>query len=428
MLIGIIIALAFLMFGAMKGWSILVIAPVGALIAGITVSGIDLLDLYTVEYMTGVGSYIISWFPMFLLGAIFGELMKESGAAASIARTIIRKLGAQHAILAVMLSIIVMVVGGISIFTIVFAVYPFMLICFKEADLPQRLMPGVVIGGIIVSESSIPGNPQIQNLIPTSMLGVDPMGGPIIGFTGFLVMTIMAVFYLNWEARRLKKQGYHFEDERNELGGFDLDNADLPNFWLCLVPIVVIIVLLNVVKLDPVISVAAGTLLMFLMFFKRLIKGVKGYVATACANSMPAIMNTACATGFGAVVQILPGFDQLVELLDGLVQGNPYLFAYIAVNILAGVSGSASGGMTIALNAVGERLLATGAHPGALARVVAISSVGLDSLPHNGAIVTIINYCGQDHKKSYFPMFIVSVVIPVIAGALAVIMANLGIA
>lgn len=117
----------------------------------------------------------------------------------------------------------------------------------------------------------------------------------------------------------------------------------------------------------------------------------------------------------------------MVNLLDGMVQGNAYLFAFIAVNVLACISGSASGGMTIALNAVGEKLLASGANPGALARVVAISSVGLDSLPHNGAIITIINYCGQDHKKSYLPMFIVSVVIPVIAGIVAVIMANMGI-
>lgn len=427
MIYGIVLALAFLMFGSMKGWPILVVAPIGALIAGLTVPGQDLLALYTEAYMGGVANYIKSWFPMFMLGAIFGELMKESGAAASIARTIIRKLGAKHAIAAVMISIIILVVGGISIFTIVFAIYPFMLIVFKEANLPQRLMPGVVIGGIIVSESSIPGNPQIQNLIPTSMLGVEPTGGAVIGFTCFIFMTILAIVYLNWEAKRLMAQGYYFEDERDELKDFNLDSEDLPGFGISLVPIVVIIVLLNVVKLAPVISVGCGIILQFILGFKKLHKGIRGFVATACNNSMPAIMNTACAVGFGGVVQILPGFDQLVNMLNGLVQGNPYLFAFIAVNALAGISGSASGGMTIALNAVGDTLLATGANPGSLARVVAISSVGLDSLPHNGAIITIINYCGQDHKKSYFPMFIVSVVIPVIAGVLAVVMANMGI-
>lgn len=426
MIYGIIISLAFLMFGAMRGWPIIILAPVAAILAAIT-AGENAFLMYTETYMQGVGAYIMSWFPMFLLGAIFGELMKESGAAASIAKGIIGAIGAKRAIFAIMIAIVILVIGGVSIFTIVFAIYPFTLICFKEADLPQRLMPGVIVGGIIVSESSVPGNPQIQNLIPTSMLGVSPMAAPIMGFSSFVLMFLLVLLYLNWEAKRLKTKGYHFEDERNELSGFDYTKGGLPNFWLSLLPIILIIMLLNVVGWHPVISVSCGVLLLLALFFQHLYNSLAKSFTTGCSNAMPAIMNTACAVGFGSVVQVLPGFDRLVGMLEGLVQGNPYLFAYIAINILAGVSGSASGGMVIAINAIGKKMLATGANPAALARVLAVSSVGLDTLPHNGAVITIINYCGQNHKKSYFPMFIVSVIIPCIAGLYCVILANLGI-
>ena len=153
------------------------------------------------------------------------------------------------------------------------------------------------------------------------------------------------------------------------------------------------------------------------MLFRSLNKG--------CINSFPAIMNTATAVGFGSVIKELPGFGQLVGGLNTAVRGNTYLFALIAVNILAGVAGSASGGMTIALNAVGDQMLATGVNPEALARVVAIASVGLDSLPHNGAIITMLTYCGVTHKEGYKPMFIVSVLLPIIAGIYGVILANL---
>ncbi|MDD3219908.1 MAG: GntP family permease [Lachnospiraceae bacterium] len=425
MIIGILLALILMMVCSMLGVSIIIVAPICAILAAIT-GGVDLLTAYTGSYMSGVAKYVCDYFPLFLLGAIFGELMKNSGAAASLARFVMRKLGAKRAILACMLATIVLVYGGVSTFCVIFALYPFMFFCFKEADIPLRMMPGVIFGGIIVTQATLPGCLQIQNIIPCNMLGVSLQAAPIMGTSAFLIMAVAAIIYLNWETNRLRKKGFHFEDERNEAAKFD-ENADLPNVVLSILPLITVVVLLNVFNFPAVGALVGGVILTGVLFFNRLRANLVPSINTACTNSMPAILNTACAVGFGTVIQTLSGFDSIVELIESLAGGNPFVFAFIAINILAGVTGSASGGTTIALNAVGERLLATGANPAALARVCAVSSCGLDSLPHNGAVITIINYCGQTHKKSYFPIFVVSVILPIVGGLWCVLLANLGI-
>ncbi len=426
MVIGIIIGLVVLIYGAMKGWSIVILAPIGALIAAAT-AGKDLLPMYTMDYMTGVGEYIIKWFPMFLMGAIFGEVMKESGAAASIARKIIDKLGVKYVIFTVMLATVILVVGGVSIFCIIFVLYPLMLMCFKEADIPKNLMPGTIIAGIIVSESSFPGNPQIQNIIPTQMLGVSPMAGPIIGFSSFAIMFALCLIYLNYKVKKAKEAGLGFVDDKNEMAISNAEEVALPNFWLSLLPIVVIIVLLNVFMINVIVSMASGIIFTIILFFGKIKKNIIGILNKGAMNSIPAIMNTATAVGFGSVIKVLPGFNSIVNGLNKVVKGNPYMFAFIVVNVLAMVAGSSSGGMTIALNAVGEKLLASGANPNALARIVAISSVGLDTLPHNGAVITILTYCGITHKDGYKPMFVVSVLVPIVVSLWAVLLANIGV-
>ena len=425
MILGILFLLAMMMICSMFGISIVIVAPICAILAAVT-GGANIFDSYTTTYMSGVASYVSNYFPLFLLGALFGELMKNSGAAASLARFVMRKLGAKRAILACMIATIVLVYGGISTFCVVFALYPFMFFCFKEADISMRMMPGVILGGVVVTEATLPGCLQIQNIIPCTMLGVSLKAAPIMGVTSFIIMGVLAVIYLNWEANRLRAKGFHFVDERNEAAKFD-ENVDLPNVVVSILPLISVVVLLNVFNVPAVGALAGGILLSAVLFFPRLKENLKGSVNTACQNAVPAILNTACAVGFGSVIQTLSGFDSIVDMLEKIAGGNPFMFAFIAVNILAGVTGSASGGTTIALNAVGEKLLGTGANPAALAKVCGVSSCGLDSLPHNGMVITVINYCGQDHKSSYFPVFVVSVILPIIGGLWCVLLATMGI-
>lgn len=284
MIIGILLALALMMICSMFGISIIFVAPICAILAAVT-GGADLFTAYTDTYMSGVATYVSNYFPLFLLGAIFGELMKNSGAAASLARFVMRKLGAKRAILACMLATIVLVYGGVSTFCVVFALYPFMFFCFKEANIPLRLMPGVIFGGIIVTQATLPGCLQIQNIIPCTMLGVDLQAAPIMGVTAFILMAVTAVIYLNWEAKRLRAKGFCFEDERNEAAKFDQD-ADLPNVVLSILPLIAVVVLLNVFDVPAVGALAGGVILSAILYFNRLRENMIPSINVACKNSI----------------------------------------------------------------------------------------------------------------------------------------------
>jgi H+/gluconate symporter-like permease len=145
---------------------------------------------------------------------------------------------------------------------------------------------------------------------------------------------------------------------------------------------------------------------------------------------MTAIINTSAAVGFGAVVRAVPGFQSLTDLVMG-IKGSPLISEAVAVNLLAGATGSASGGMGIALAALGEKYyqlaLETGISPEAFHRVASLASGGLDTLPHNGAVLTLLAITGLTHKDSYIDIAVTSLVLPILSSIPAIILASLGI-
>ena len=165
-MLGIILGLALLMILAYRGMSIIWIAPICAMIVAVS-GGLDLLPAYTDSYMTGFVGFAKNWFPVFMLGAIFGKIMDESGAAKSVAHAVINIIGKKFAILAVVLACAVLTYGGISLFVVVFAIYPLALALFREANITRKLIPGAIaLGSFTFTMTAIPGSPQIQNLIP----------------------------------------------------------------------------------------------------------------------------------------------------------------------------------------------------------------------------------------------------------------------
>jgi len=122
-LTGIFLALGLLIILAYRGVSVLLLAPLMAMLAA-GFSSAPLLGLYTQVFMTSAGGFIISFFPLFLLGAIFGRLMDDSGAAQAIAKSLVARLGSSQAILAVVLACAILTYGGVSLFVVAFAIYP----------------------------------------------------------------------------------------------------------------------------------------------------------------------------------------------------------------------------------------------------------------------------------------------------------------
>lgn len=419
---GIFLGLALLMILAYRGMSIIWIAPICALVVGLT-GGLDLLPMYTDTYMTGFVGFTKSWFPTFMLGAIFGKIMDESGGARSIASWIAKVLGAKRAMLAIVLGCAVLTYGGISLFVVVFAVYPLALALFREANITRKLIPGAIaLGAFGFTMTAVPGSPQIQNLIPMKYFGTTATAAPILGIVATISMLVFGMLWLSYREKQYTAKGEGFVEPDKKIDS--TDHEHMMNPALAILPLIIVVVVLNVLKQNIVVALAAGIIAGIAVGFSRL-KNLQKTINDGAAGSVLAIINTSAAVGFGSVVRAVPGFKDLTNLLLG-IQGNILISEAVAVNALAGATGSASGGMGIALEALGAKYMelatTTGVSPEALHRIASLSSGGLDTLPHNGAVLTLLAVTGLTHKDSYLDIMMTSLVNPIIATVICIIL------
>jgi len=430
-MVGIIIGLALLMILAYRGYSIIWIAPLCAMVVALT-GGLELLPAYKDTYMQGFVGFTKSWFPVFMLGAIFGKLMDYTGAAKSVARWLVKVLGAKRAILSVILGCGVLTYGGITLFVVVFAMYPLALELYREANITRKLIPGAIaLGSFTFTMTAIPGTPQIQNLIPMDYFHTTPTAAPVMGIVAGIVMLVCGYLWLEYRAKKFKAKGEGFTEPTtsNETAATAEEAMELPHPFLAFLPLLTVIVTLNVFDWDIVVALLAG-IIMAMITNPNKYMGFTKTITDGAQGSMLSIINTSAAVGFGSVVGAVPGFQTLTNLLLG-IKGSPLISAALSVNLLAGATGSASGGMGIALAALGEKYyqlaLETGISPEAFHRVASLSSGGLDTLPHNGAVLTLLAVTGMTHKESYVDIFVTSVLLPVVATIVAIILGSLGI-
>jgi H+/gluconate symporter-like permease len=467
-ILAILIALGLLMYLAFRGVTLLILAPAMALLAAGIAGGLPLLAAYTQIFMTGAGEFIIAFFPLFMLGAIFGKLMEDSGSAKSIARSVIARLGPQRAITAVVLCCGVLTYGGVSLFVVAFAIFPVAAALFRDADIPKRLIPGALaLGAFTFTMSALPGTPAIQNAIPMPFFGTTAFAAPGLGIITGVLMFLLGT---TWLTRRLAKartgaEGYGAHDdnlpvpdgvmrEHTQSCGFDLNEltddrtnaAGLPSFWLALAPVVIVIGV-NFAFVRFVVPMMDTAHLAEPRFGATTIENVRGvwaiivalFVAIlflALANrsrfeslttslnhgadaAVLPIFNVAGLVGFGAVIAALPAFEVIREAVLSIGAGNPLISLAAAVNVLSALTGSASGGMSIALDALGPTYVQMAYDYGisldAMHRVTAVASGALDALPHNGAVITILSICKLSHREAYFDVFVVAVVVPLIS-------------
>jgi H+/gluconate symporter-like permease len=439
--VAIVLALGLLMTAAYRGQSVILFAPVCALLA-VGLSGGPLLPSYTETFMGSASGYIRSFFPLFLLGAVFGKVMETGGAAGSIAGVIARSLGPRHAIAAVVLACGVLTYGGVSLFVVAFAVYPFAAALFRAADIPKRLIPGsIALGAFTLTMDALPGSPQIQNLIPTRYFGTDAYAAPVAGIAGGSAVLLGGLLWL--ERRRAaataRGEGYG-ESHHNEpepaperprvhplaallpialvLGGnFTLSRTGWSVArWYPAESLARDFPGLNVASAASTWSLVVALALGIAAACAVGRRGLRGRltpsVNAATAGALLAIFNTASEVGFGNLVKSLPGFRAIQQGVF-LVSDNVLVSEAVAVNVLAGVTGSASGGLSIALDVMGSRYLemarAQGIGPELLHRVAAMASGGMDTLPHNGAVITLLAITGLTHKQSYPDIFVITV-------------------
>ena len=461
-LTGIILSLVLLMYLAYRGINVLVLAPLLATVAVLFAGDVPLLATYTQVFMAAAGKYIVTYFPLFLLGAIFGKLMDDSGSARTIAHWIVEKTGSERAIMAVVLACGILTYGGVSLFVVAFAVFPIASALFREAGVPKRLIPGAIaLGSFTFTMTALPGTPAIQNAIPMPFFGTDAFAAPGLGLIAGIFMFGFGIAWLTFRHHRARGagEGYgrHPRDQLSEdagvrqarsAGAMAVERAEaMPGIVIAIVPIVLVIAInylftnLAVPRMDTgylaeprygattveavrgtwaiiVALICSSVVLIALnwrVFSDRLVTSVN----EGTMGSLLPIFNTASEVGYGAVIASLAAFAILRDAVLSLSPDNPLISLAVAVNVLAGITGSASGGMSIALEALGRTYLEMGQQAGIdpelLHRVTSISSGGFDALPHNGAVITLLAICGLTHRQSYVDIFMVSVVGPVTA-------------
>ena len=442
----VLAALCFLMFVAYRGYSVILFAPIAALGAVLLTDPALVAPMFTGLFMDKMVGFLKLYFPVFLLGAVFGKLIEISGFSKSIVAATIRVVGAQRAMLSIVLVCALLTYGGVSLFVVVFAVYPFAAELFRQSDIPKRLVPGTIaLGAFTFTMDALPGTPQIQNIIPTSFFGTTGWAAPVLGTLGGVFILILGMLYLEWRRRVAVRAGEGYgSDLRNEPEPFRGDKlahpliAILPlvlvgvaNFaftkWIpgfygtsqSFIPAVIgnpAPVVQEVAKVAAIWAVQGallvGIVAVIAFAWKPVFASFAEGTKSAIGGALLASMNTASEYGFGAVIAALPGFLVVANALQSIP--DPLVNEAVSVTALAGITGSASGGMSIALAAMADSFIANADAAGipmeVLHRVAAMASGGMDTLPHNGAVITLLAVTGLTHRQSYKDVFAITVI------------------
>ena len=473
-LVGILVALGLLVWLSFRGWSVLLLAPAVAIVAA-AFAGEPLLAHWTQTFMGSAAQFVAQFFPIFLLGALFGKLMDDSGSVRAIAHFMSGKLGQRRAILAVVLAGALVTYGGVSLFVAFFVLAPMARELFRAANIPHRLMPAAIaLGTSTFTMSAMPGTPAIQNTIPMPFFGTTPFAAPGLGIIASAIMFAFGLWWLKRAEASAHKSGEGYGEDAEFVAGVasddqfireratsshEFDPAEIghgkrsdmpPPIGIAIIPLLVVMgvnLLMSLVILPRLdftflaeerwggtslagvagawsvaVALAAATATVVLLNRARLTDLRASMDAGANASVLP-IFSVASLVGFGAVVAALPAFA-LVRDWVLAISGGPLVSLAIATNVLAAMTGSASGGLTIALDALGDTFLqiaqTTHIEPALMHRIAVIGSGTLDSLPHNGAVVTLLAVCGSTHHKSYFDMVMANIVGPIIALAVVI--------
>ncbi|MFC0248761.1 GntP family permease [Citricoccus parietis] len=485
-IIGIILSLALLITLAYRGMPVIIAAPIAAVVA-LVFSGAPILASYTEIFMPALAGFVGQYFPLFLLGAMFGVLMTVTGYAESIARTVARWIGARNALAATVVTSALMTYGGISLFVVAFVMFPLARELFRVADIPKRLIPGTIALGIFTfTMTALPGSPQVQNLIPGQFFGTDGFAAPGIGLVGTVMILGLGLAWLEFRRRRLMANGEHFSDASPRRGhgpgaalaGSATDSATdsatasgaghgsgaqaqvkeaetgtsgalmTPrNGVEAFIPLLAVIIVnfgctllvfpalnwdylqeekFGAIELSSragiwaVIVALTVAILVIVAFNIRRFGDLRKAFVDGAKGSMLPIFSTASEVGYGAVVASVAAFAVVRDSVFNM-GGNALVTSVFSTSVTAAITGSSSGGMTIALNAFGDDLKALALDQGvsleAMHRLTAMAAGGLDTLPHSGAVVTLLIVCGMTHRQSYKDIFMVTLVMPVITVA-----------
>jgi len=449
---GLLASVFLLIWLALRGIDIIFAALVSAIVIILTNQLAFAESLLSGFALGKLGAFTFAgkFFLLFAAGAIFGRVMGDSGAAASVALALIRRMGAEKALIVTTLSCALLTYGGVVVFVVIFAMYPLGLQLLKEADIPKRLFcAALALGAGTFTLTALPGTPSIQNVISATALNTSLFAAPWLGMIGGITMFAVGLWYLETQRRLAHDRAEGFEPgPRDQL--IDVNAEPLPHWALALSPLVVVLGTIMLPRLFLAADVAgtgsAAQLLEFAnnqpvvwpsialllgsvqaaLLFPRVRYRALQVMGQGTQDAILPLINTSAVIGFAGVVTQTQGFQTFLTLAvdSGLP---PLLSVFGSISLISAITGSASGGLQIFMQTLGPQYLEMGLEPEVLHRVATIASGGFDSLPHCGAVVAMLTITQLTHKQAYRDVGMITVVIPVIATLVTIGAASLGI-
>lgn len=421
-IIGIILAILFLMLGSYKGLSALPLTLLAALIVVVT-NGMSLWESLATLYMNGyVGTYM-NYFLIFCCSSLYAHVMTESGSTLSIAYQLLDWFGKKRVILASIIIVAILTYGGVSLFVVMFAVGPILYTMFQEADLPRHLIAAVLFAGSCTfTMTCLPGSPQLTNIIPSQYLGTPLTAAPVFGCIAAAALFAMDYAYCEFCAVRARKNGEHWSFQKNfDASKYQVgDRSSLPTVVQAFLPMVLLILCIfigsKLTSNSALLSVCAmllGSASCYLLNFSKFKTMDIRKILASLNNGITSIGSLSAVCGFGAVVQGSAAYTRIVENVTSW-QMSPYMMAVISTAVLAAVAGSSSGGARLMLSSMSDYFLSTGADMQIMHRLISIAAGSLDSMPHATGIFLFNDYLGTTHKEIYWHCFWTALVPPAI--------------
>ncbi|SDE54069.1 H+/gluconate symporter [Priestia aryabhattai B8W22] len=456
----ILIALGLLIFVAYRGFSVIIFAPICALLAVFLTEPSHMLPFFSNIFMEKMVGFVKLYFPVFLLGAIFGKVIEMTGIAEKIAKIIIRFIGAKQAILTVVLMGAILTYSGVSLFVVVFAIYPFAAHLFREANIPKRLIPATIaFSAFTFSMDAMPGSPQIQNVIPTSFFNTNIYAAPVLGMVGAVFIFAAGMLYLESRRRKADANGEgYFGIGENAIREMSAASEIMPALaaevsdgkvnakdWLAFLPLVLVGVMnkffitylpkwyengfdfgkigldsfgrvnieQNLAIWSVIMALLIGIVTAIALNFQAVKTNFQKNINAGISGALLATMNTASEFGFGGVIAALPGFTIVQNSLSAAFT-NPLVNGAVLTNVLAGLTGSGSGGISIVLGVMAEKYVEAANTLNipleVMHRVISMAAGGMDTLPHNGAVITLLVVCRLTHRQAYKDIFAITII------------------
>ncbi|MBI2422291.1 MAG: GntP family permease [Candidatus Hydrogenedentes bacterium] len=447
--LGVLAGLALLIFFALRGVNILIASLICSGVVAVS-NGMPWAEALAVDYTKTMMGFAGNFFILLLTGAIFGRVMSESGAAQSVAAALRNRLGDQHALLIIVLATAGLTYGGVNVFIVVFTLYPLAVGLVHRANLPKRLLTAAAaLGSGTFTMTALPASPSIHNNIAAKALGTPLTAGVVLGLAATVVMFGLGMLYLNWQTRVARQRGERFiagpMDAVQEEQG---EKLRAPGWLVSCVPLTLVVLSIMLprffVRFVPDLKATTNSFEHFIAFtvqqpimwtalalvvgilagmflFRAFLPDLKGMLGRGAENSALPLLYTAAVIGFGGVVSKTPIFESFATFFMNSSLP-PLASVAISINVIAGITGSASGGLQIWMSSFAQHYLDSGIAPETLHRVVTVASGALDSLPHCGAIVTFLTVTGVTHREGYRDIGVVTVLIPGIATVVVVIL------